>query len=222
MHGRPGQKLRAGPSFCRQYARCHHRIQRVVQQLERIEALGRGGGSGCGTRHRSWGVDAKRHGRKRGAKPAGLLLRKLQIGPPHGRQQATRPRCSVAQGLCALHVVFYALRQLGQGSAAHRLKQGISIGKMAVGGIGRHAHAPGGFAQHNGGRTSILRQIQPSLHQGPSQVAVVVGIAFSHAQTRLRAWRNRADIATPDRKKQSITKYNAAMVDKRLALPHNM
>ena len=66
-------------------------------------------------------------------------------------------------------------------SAAHCLQQVVSAGEVAVGGVGNHAGAAGGLAQHHGVGAAIACQLDAGIEQRAAQVAVMVGAAGRHA-----------------------------------------
>ena len=68
-----------------------------------------------------------------------------------------------------------------QGLGPYCLEQVVSAGEVAVGGVGNHAGAAGGLAQHNGVGAAVTCQRDAGIEQGASQVAVMIGAAGRHA-----------------------------------------
>ena len=75
------------------------------------------------------------------------------------------------------HLGLHGLGHGGHRGGAHRRQQVLSVGEMAVGGIGCHTCAARGLAQYHGIGPALAGQLDAGVQQGAAQVSMAVGTA---------------------------------------------
>ena len=95
-----------------------------------------------------------------------LVEREFDVGEPCGTE------CQVGgTGRCGEHPTDEAFASRG----ADGRQETVPTREVPIRGAGRYADAPGGLAQDDAVRATVLREGRRRLHQGPTQVAVVIG-----------------------------------------------
>jgi DNA-binding transcriptional LysR family regulator len=116
-------------------------------------------------------------GAKGRAEQPALGLRKTQVAGAHrahvGAGEFGRRQIGRYGGQLGLH----GARHGRQRGGANRIQQSLAAVEMPVGRIGRHARAPGGFAQHHGLGPAGAGQLHTGFQQGAPQVPVAVSTA---------------------------------------------
>ena len=115
--------------------------------------------------------------REGGAKQPRLLPRKAQITQAHATEGGARAPARLGQLLGCIDLGLDGARQCGQRGGAHGLQQGLAALEMPICGIGHHAGAARGLAQHQRWRPALAHQGNAGVQQRAAQVAMAVGWA---------------------------------------------